>query len=264
VRSQINFLLMDARSVLLRWLTDRARHGWLFEEMLKKEGLPREFALLTPILSSMSTKAPSSVGGMGWWALEKPCGAGEAVPMVQNAHFDDRMDVELSTKCFAARLKRIKADLRQDGWLMPTAAYVSTVKTVSETAENWNSKSFWDLPLPETAESTVVRWVALAVIDGDRAFYGIRPDHAPALTYDQVTGLLLAKNLSVAQVAKFTGTSPKTLLELNPRIKPSKGELPALLDGKRVRHNLAVPKGKGASLVTELTKGGYLLEVKGK
>lgn len=264
VQDQVNFLLLDARSVLMNWLNDKARHGWLFEEILKKERLPFDFVLLAPIMSSLSTKAPSVVAGAGWWALEKACGAADGAAMDQNAFLDDRLDLELSTRCFVSRLKRIKADLGQEGWLMSVAAYVTSTGIVAETAENWKCGRFWDIPLPAAAESLVTRWVALAMIDGDKAFYGVQTPSPAPLSYDRVTGLILAKDLTVAQIAKLTGSSPKTILELNPRIRPGKGALPALVEGKRTPHHLSVPKGKGASLVDGLVKTGYLMEKRAK
>jgi hypothetical protein len=262
VRSQLNFLLLDARSVLTTWLIEKSRYAWLFEEVFGKEGIPKDFILLAPILSGLSVRSSSRLAGAGWWALEKPCHASEGVAMSKDSWHDDRLDLERSTRCFASRLKAIRKELGVESWITTAAAYVTSAKTVAKLGTQWNTLKYWDLPLPENAELLIVRWIALGVIDANKHTLGIDIAEAPPLTYDQVTGLILAKDLPVSVIARMTDSPPRQIIQLNPKLKASPGQFPAKAGGKRVSHSLAAPKGKGWALVNKLRKNGYLLEKK--
>ncbi|MFC1836824.1 hypothetical protein ACFL2Q_19220, partial [Thermodesulfobacteriota bacterium] len=183
-------------------------------------------------------------------------------PFPVDSWHDDRLDLERSTACFASRIKRIKNNSGSGSWLMAAAAYVSSPKTVQERTRRWNTKQFWDLPLPEPAETLVARWIALAVINSNRKLYGISVKESPPLAFDSVTGLVLAKDVSIAEIARMTGVNPRKILDLNPRIKTSKGIIPATSKGKSIVHSLSAPTGKGNLLVQELRKKGYLADRK--
>ncbi|MBI5572852.1 MAG: hypothetical protein HY914_23110 [Desulfomonile tiedjei] len=254
----MNFLLMDARGVLTEWLSEKARYAWIFEELFAKEGLPKDLVLLAPVIASLNASPSPRGASAGWWALTSPCTAAEGVDMTQDSWHDDRLDLELSTRCFATRLKNIRKELGDQGWLMSVTAYVTSVKTVQDLRARWGTSVFWDLPLPDLAEDIVARWIALALIDANRQEYGLRFTPPPPLTFDQVSGLLLAKDLPVGEIAKFTGTPPREILGLNPKIKVSQPIFPARVGGKPFPHAVAAPKGKGQALVDNLTKQGYL------
>ncbi len=256
---QINFLLLDARSVLTDWLSEKSRYAWMFDEILRKEGVPDEFVLFAPVLSALSLKASSRSAMAGWWALEKPCAASDGVEMLEDSWHDDRMDFELSTRCFAARLKDARKELGGVGWLTTAAAYITSTKTVQELRQRWNTDHYWDLPLPQNAEDFVVRWIALWIINGHRDIYGLKFKDPPPFTFDQVTGLVLSKDLTVAEIAHMTGVPSREILELNPRIKATSPTLPATARGKTLSHTIAAPKGKGWVLVDKLKKGGYVV-----
>lgn len=258
IQYEVNFLLLDARSVLTSWLMNINRYAWIFREIFAKQGIPQEFALLAPVVSGLDPLSTNRIPGAGWWALQKKCGPGEGVLMSVDDWHDDRLDLDLSTRCFAARLKEIRKELPTKSWITAAAAYVTTPKEFEERAKQWNSDVFWDLPLPETAESLIPRWIALGIIDAGRTTFGIRVEEAKPLAFDQVSGLVLARDLTVAEIAKMTGTSPLRILRLNPKIIPSKGIFPATEKRKRIMHTLAVPRGKGGALVQELKKARYL------
>jgi hypothetical protein len=180
--------------------------------------------------------------------------------MEQDAWHDDRLDLELSTRCFASRLKDARKELGGASWLMTAAAYVTSTKTIQDLRKRWNTDQYWDLPLPENAEDLIVRWIALCIINGHREVYGLKFKDVAPFTFDQVTGLILSKDLTVAEIAHMTGAPPREILELNPRIKAAMPVLPAKAHGKSVSHTIAAPKGKGWVLVDKLKKGGYVAE----
>jgi hypothetical protein len=178
--------------------------------------------------------------------------------MSEDSWHDDRLDLELSTRCFASRLKGIRKELGDESWLMAAAAYVTSAKTIQELRGRWDTRSYWDLPLPDAAEDLILRWIALGIISAHKEAFGLKLKSAPPLTFDQVTGLSLAKDLSVAEISRILGVSPHEIMEINPKLKPAAGMFPATEKGKSQTHVIAVPKGKGWSVVNKLKEGGYL------
>jgi len=260
VEAQLNLLLMDARSVLTSWLSERGRHLWIFEEVFQKEGIPKDFSLLSPVIAGLTSRSSGRAAGAGWWVLEKPCTAAEGVEMAADAWHDDRLDIDLATRCFAVRIKAVKQELKTGSWLMAAAAYLTSVKQVQDLCNKWNTSTYWDLPFPETAEVLIPRWMAFSIIAADPEAFGLSFKGQTPLSYDHVSGLVLSKDLPVAEIAAMTGEPPREIMRLNPKIKPAQPKLPAMVDGKRVAHTLALPKGKGNVLVDKLSAGGYLAE----
>lgn len=257
ILSQINFLLLDARSVLTLWLTEKQRRAWIYEEVFAKQRIPKDFALFAPVVGRLAA-SPTRGQGVGMWSLVKPCDSSSGVEMASDKWHDDRMDVELATQCFARGIKSIRKDLNTESWLLTAAAYATSAKTVQDLTKKWRTTSYWDLPLPEDAEKIVVRWIALGIISSHPEEYGLRFRPPAPYTYDLVSGLLLVKDLPVAEIARMTGVPARVILELNPKIKPSVGLFPAKVKGKAHAHTVATPKGKGNLLVERLRKGGYL------
>lgn len=263
ILSQINFLLLDARSVLSLWLTDDLQYAWIFQEIFQKEGLPKEFVLLAPILSRM--KRPEDKGRRGGiWALETPCGGESGVAMSTSDSHDDRMDVDLSTKCFSAQIKQLRKELSDSGWLMTVAAYMSSKKTVEDLRRVWNAQSFWDVPFTESPDVLVPRWIALWLIYSYPSTYDLDLKPPQPITFDQVKGVVLAKDLPIAEVARILGVPPRIVLLLNPKIKPSSGIFSARENGKQAVHTITAPRGKGQLLVKALKEKGYLAAKPGK
>jgi hypothetical protein len=258
----INYLLLDARGALTDWLADRGRYSWIFEEIFAKEGVPKEFALLSPMLSGLSSRPEFKGAGAGWWFLAKPCGADEGVAMAEDGWHDDRLDLELSTRCFAKRIKRLHKDLGERSWLMTAAAYLTSEKTIQSYSQKWNTDQFWDLPLPDVAEELIVRWMAFAIINGRRESYDIQFQDQRPFTYDQITGVTLKKDLSVADLARLLDTPPREALELNPKLKGPAAVFPAADHGQAIAHSIAAPKDKGNQLLNALRKEGYVADGK--
>jgi membrane-bound lytic murein transglycosylase D len=258
ILAQINFLLLDARSVLTEWLIEKGRYSWLFQEILAKESIPPEFALLAPILSRSSLKSAYRSSGAGWWALDKPCSNSDGLDMTEDSWHDDRMDLELSTRCFAVRMKKTRADLGSAGWITAAAAYVTSVKTIDDARQRWKTDQYWDMPLPDLAEDLIVRWIALGIINSHRDFFGLRFKDAVPFTFDQVNNVVLVKDLPVAEMARLTTVSPRVIMELNPKIRASSPVFPATVNGKSAVHSISAPKGKGELLVHGLLKEGYV------
>jgi membrane-bound lytic murein transglycosylase D len=258
IASQVNFLLLDARSVLADWLTEKNRYSWIIEELFRKDGVPLEFVFFAPVLSAVPRNS-SRAAGAGVWFLETGCSSDEGMEMSDDSWRDDRMDLELSSRCFASRIKALRRELTGGSWLLAAAAYVTSLKTVQDAQLKWNSNSYWDIPLPQSAEQLVCRWIAFALISAHKAAYGLTfKPHSPII-FDQVTGIVLSKDLSVGEIARMTGDPPREILRINPKIKPSEPIFPHKVKGKPFAHTILVPKGKGVLLLDKLRNTGYLV-----
>lgn len=260
ILSQVNFLLLDARSVLGEWLAERSRYAWIFEEVFQREGIPREFAYLAPVLSGLTRNASRSPGA-GVWVLENSCSSAEGVEMSEDNWHDDRMDLELSTRCFASRIKTLRKDITGGSWLLAAAAYVTSQKVIQDLQQRWDTNSYWDIPLPGSAEQLIVRWIAFSIISSNKEAYGLRFEVQEPFIFDQITGIVLTKDLQIAEIARMTGVSPREILSINPKIKISVPMFPAGVGGKPLTHAIAAPKGQGRLLLDKLGKAGYVVPV---
>lgn len=258
IEFQINFLLFDARSVLAEWLNEKRRYSWIFDEAFSKQGIPKDFTWLSPVLSGISRSSNSRLSPAGSWALDRPCSSAEGVEMHDDTWRDDRLDINLATLCFSYRIKNLKQDLGA-GWLMSSVAYVLSAKTAKDLIEKWNSSSVWDIPLPDNIEDMFSRWAAFKIIGTHRSVYGLKISDPAPVTYDNLTSIQLAKDLPVAEIAKFVNVSPRLILELNPKIKLNSGIFPAKPNGRLENHSIAVPSSSGRVLLQKLQESGYLL-----
>ncbi len=253
--SQVNFLLYDARSVLTEWLLEKTRSNWILRETFSKNGVPEDFIWLAPVMAGAARS--SKPQGVGAWLLDKPCSAIEGVEMRDNSFMDDRLDIQLSTKCFAHRISSLHNDYNFN-WFMATVAYLLSPKTTTEIIDKYGTSNPWDIPLPKNIEDMLDRWIALKIIYTNRQYYGLEfKDPAPFI-FDQLSDVRLSKDLPVAEIAKILSVSPRLILEINPKIKTTPGIFPAKADGKQLTHTIAAPSGKGVLLLKKLEELGYV------
>jgi hypothetical protein len=204
---QINFLLLDARGVLTDWLSEKSRYAWIFDEVLRKEGVPDEFVLFAPVLSALTLKASSRSTVVGWWALEKPCVASDGVEMQEDSWHDDRMDLDLSTRCFAARLKAARKELGGASWRGGCGSAL-LLENHPRSATALEHGSMWG-HTPENAEEDLVVGsgspCGLSIPTGKSV---ISVQDAPPFTFDQVLVDSQHKDLSVGEINSH-GESPE-------------------------------------------------------
>ncbi|MFH0957126.1 MAG: hypothetical protein V1897_00325 [Pseudomonadota bacterium] len=257
IEFQINFLLLDARSVLAEWMNEKRKYSWILEEILTKEGVPKDFAWLSPVMTGVNRTSNSRTPPVGIWSLNKPCDLSEGLEMHDDAWRDDRLDIFLATKCFASRIKALKGELG-NSWLAASVANVLSVQDVKDLTQRWESASVWDIPLPDQLEDMISRWAAFKIIGTHRSVFGLRFPDPPPLTYDNLTAIELTKDLAVKDIGKFLNVPAKLILELNPKIKISSGVFPAKMNGKTLTHSIAVPSGVGKVFLRKLQEAGYV------
>lgn len=258
---QINFLLLDARSVLTDWLQRLPRYSWIFSEIFKDEGTPEEFIFLAPVITGLDPRRSPPDDGVGIWNIKGLCSKKkDGVELTKSKWHDDRQDLELSTRCFASRIRDLKSTL--GSWQLAAAAYISSESAIKDLMESWKAESIWDVPLPDETEELLCRWIALAIITGRSEEFGLKYKPFEPLSYDEVSGLKLKKDLPVSEISLALGVSPLYVMDLNPKIKVAEGKLPAKNRRGIIEHKLATPKGRGWKLVKYLKRNGYLAKKK--
>ncbi len=261
IEFQINFLLLDARSVVTDWLQRLPRYSWIFSEVFKGEKTPEEFIYLAPIITGLDPRRSPPDDGVGIWNLKGLCSKKkDGVELTKSKWHDDRQDLELSTRCFASRIKALKSTL--GSWQLAAAAYISSESDIKDLMKNWKAESIWDVPLPDETEELLCRWIALVIISGRSEEFGLKYKPFEPLSYDEVSGLKLKKDLPVSEISLALGVSPLYVMDLNPKIKVAEGKLPAKNKRGIIEHKLATPKGRGWKLVKYLKRNGYLAKKK--
>ena len=112
--------------------------------------------------------------------------------------------------------------------------------------------------MPPYSDAAIPRLVALKLIDTHKEYYAVAVPPIHALSYDYLHQLKLSKDLPLHVVAKWCGTNPRAIWELNPGVDPSTGLLPKADKRRPSGYPLRVPKGMGKKVRDRLVKEGYL------
>ena len=260
VVDQINFLLMDRRAGLMQLFDRMAAFGPMMRRILRHEKVSSDLIYVAALLSNFLPNATTRSGGVGWWALGS---AGQtrnssAAQWVMTNDWDDRRDPVLSTRIASTIIQGLRTRNRNDDWLLAVAALVDGADAIRKITKKSPGFSYWDMVMPPYSDVLIPRLVALKIIDTHRDFYGVNVPARPALSYDFLDRLKLKKDLPLYVVAKWCGTNPRAIWELNPGVDPSSGVLPKADKRSPSGFPLRVPKGKGAKVRQMLTSEGYL------
>ncbi len=273
---QLNYLLLDRRSLVLLWL-HRAHHRRpVILPILKKHKVPLEFIYLAAIESSYDSRSLSSAGAYGYWQFMKATAKHGPSndkqydwSMEMNRWKDERADLTASTRAAARylawlnRVKKVSVSGKQHrsgfhDWFLTAAAYNAGPARVGQRMRDFGTGNYWDLPLPVETEKYVPRWIALGLIGRYRKFYGVNIAPAEEISFDRVGNVRLRKNLTFAALAKLLGSTPREVGNLNTEIAPEKAVFPAKHRGRWISHTIYVPKGKGKTLISKLKARGYV------
>jgi len=260
VLEQVNYLLMDRRAGMMEWFDRMATVGPTIQAGLQEEGVPSDFIYLVALLSDFLPNSRTRAGGVGWWALAsgKDKKGQSAQQWLVTNDWDDRRDPVLSTKIACGILQGAKRKSGNNDWLLAAAAFIDGVDKIEAIVQKAPGFSYWDMVMPSNSEVIVPRLVALKLIDTYRNYYGVDVSRLPALPYDSLDRVKLAKDLPLHVVAKWCKLSPRSLWELNPGVDPSTGVLAKAEVRSPSGFPLRVPKGMGNKVRQLLLNEGYL------
>ncbi|MCA1961767.1 MAG: lytic transglycosylase domain-containing protein [Desulfomonile sp.] len=266
---QIEHLLGEMRDTTRIWLKRKDRYASVIEAILKKEGVPAELALLPALESGYNGAIVSPALARGWWQFLKTTATGSMsrdpalnwTLRVENWR-DERSDLVLSTHSAARYLNWMRTRIADGSspvsWLTVAAAYNAGLSEIVHRTGAYGTTSYWDMKLPLETENYVPRWIAFALIDAHREFYGVGNSGNSTISFDTLGGLHLSRDVPLSLLAALTASSVRLIRELNPGLNKSETSLRAIVDSRAVTHTIHVPKRCGDKVVNALREGGYL------
>lgn len=223
------------------WLDRVDAADSLVTAVLDEADLPHELIYLAMIESGLNPRAVSSASAVGPWQFMS--GTAKTHGLRSSWWFDERRDLELSTRAAAQYLSRLYDQF--EDWALVLAAYNSGENRVEMRIKQHGHDNFWNLRLPSQTIDYVPKFIAAVRIAQDRQKYGFvfndpEPLRYESLTVDDATDLGL--------IARCAGVETKQVAELNPALL--RGASPAGVKNYPVH----VPVGTAAAARRKLAK----------
>ena len=232
VRKWENYFTGRGRRNFQFWLDRTAAADSLVTSILEENGLPTELIYLAMIESGMSPRAVSSMSAVGPWQFMP--GTAKDYDLRRNWWFDERRDIEMSTRAAARYIKYLHG--RFGDWALVLAAYNSGGGRVAQKIRQHGHDNFWKMRLPSQTTDYVPKFIAAARIGQDPEKYGFQVRDITPLGYD-VVPVDDATDLDL--IAKCAGVRSEEVRRLNPALL--RGASPPDMKGYPVR----VPQGTG-------------------
>ncbi|MCK9997254.1 MAG: LysM peptidoglycan-binding domain-containing protein, partial [Candidatus Krumholzibacteria bacterium] len=233
VRKWENYFTGRGRRNFQFWLDRTAGVDSLVTSILAENGLPTELIYLAMIESGMNFRAVSSVSAVGPWQFM--AGTAKDYGLRRNWWFDERRDIEMSTRAAARYIKYLHD--RFGDWALVLAAYNSGAGRVARKISQHGHDNFWKMRLPTQTTDYVPKFIAAARIGQDPEKYGFQVRDITSLGYD-VLPVDDATDLEL--IARCAGVRSEEVRQLNPALL--RGASPPDMKGYPVR----VPKGTGS------------------
>jgi len=250
----------NLRGFYSRALSRSGRYVPRMSSILQKNGVPQELAYLPLIESGFSVHAVSRAGAVGPWQLVR--GTGRRYGLRIDRYVDERRDPVKSTQAAAQYLKDLH-DMFGD-WHLSLAAYNTGEMNIVRILERRRIASFWEMSergyLHQETSNFVPEFLAALQIAAAPEAYGFEAPTDTTPNYDVVT---VHRSLPLSTIAKLSGTSTKSLKELNPALRrgvvPPHGYAVRVPKGSKdqVEFALANFKGRSASVAVARTRKAH-------
>lgn len=188
----------------------------LFEETLKKNGLPEELKYLSIVESGLDPKAVSPAYAVGLWQFVYS--TGRQYGLKSDLLVDDRMDPIASTQAACDYLKYLH-NMFND-WPLALAAYNCGPGNVRKAIRRSGyQRDFWEVYrwLPRETRSYVPQFIAITYVMNyaeDHGFFNPEEKHFPK--YREIE---FSQNLSLSKFSELLLVDLEELERLNPQIK---------------------------------------------
>lgn len=235
VEMNINYLIGKGRHHMERWMERASIYFPIMKKIFAEEKVPEELIYLSMIESGLNPRARSWAKAVGIWQFIK--GTGKLYGLDGNWWYDERRDVEKSSRAAAQHLRDLYAEF--DDWHLALAAYNSGAGNVKRAIRKSGTRVFWFMRkhLPRETRNYVPQYIAAAVVALNHEKYGFTyiPSSAPAYEVVSVNECIDLKIL-----ADCAETTLDTLIDINPELI-QKCTPPGYKDYK-----LKIPFGKSA------------------
>ena len=217
----------------------------IFEEHLKKKGIPDALKYLSVTESALNPTAISSAKAVGLWQFMKATGREYGLRIDQAV--DERCDPHLSTVAAAEYLHRQYK--RFGDWALAIAAYNSGPGNVSKAIRRGRSKNFWKIKkyLPRETRSYVPGYIAAAYILQHYEKHGLIPQY-PSIDLQLTEAVKVYSFLNFQTISAMTGLPVGVIKELNPSYLQN--YIPATQKG----YHLILPKRVMADFKSQIAR----------
>jgi len=217
VQKYIRYYTETQRKWFTVWLQRSTRYVPLMEEIFAEEGLPRDLVYLAMIESGFNPRAYSWAHAVGPWQFISS--TGKLMGLKQNWWYDERRDIEKSTRAAARFLKDLYN--RFDDWYLALAAYNAGPGKMSRAIKKYNTRDFWKICkgryLARETKAYVPKMLAVVQIAKQPAKYGFAGiEWQQPLTWDVVN---LPTSTDIEVVARLCEVDEETIKKLNPELK---------------------------------------------
>lgn len=194
----------------------------MFEEELRKAGLPEELKYLAVVESALDPRARSRSGAGGLWQFMP--GTGKVFGLRQNKVIDERAEPLKATK---AAIRFLKEEYERFGdWALVLAAYNGGPGRVRRAIRKSGKRDYWSLRkyLPRETRNYVPAFVAATYLYKYGKLHGLE---ARKFSFDEMHPVTIScpLGINITEIAQVTSLPMNLVKQLNPHIR--KDFLPA-------------------------------------
>lgn len=235
VEKNISFFQTKGRERMETYLKRASVYFPVMFPIMQEEGVPKELIYLTMVESGVNPDAKSRAKAIGMWQFIR--GTGRLYGLKGNFWFDERKNIEKSTRAAAQHFKDLYRDL--GSWHLALAAYNSGIGRVKRAIRRAKgSHDFWTIRryLPKETRNYVPAFIAATIIANNPEEFGFEVDNFNSkYSYDEaeITG-----TFDLDYLASLADTTAEFLQFLNPEL--IKQRTPPGIES----YTLKIPKGK--------------------
>lgn len=237
----VNYFSGRAHRNFQIWLDRVDAADSLVTAILEENDLPHELIYLAMIESGMNPRAVSSASAVGPWQFM--AGTAKTHGLRRSWWFDERRDLEMSTRAAAKYLSRLYDQF--EDWALVLAAYNSGENRVEMRIRQHGHDNFWNLRLPSQTTDYVPKFIAAVRIAQDRQQYGFVYNDPEPLRYET---LQVDDATDLGLIARCAGVKTEEVAGLNPALL--RGATPAGVKDYPVR----IPVGTAQTARRKLAK----------
>ena len=217
VHAFVNYFAVKDRSYTQEMINRQNRYFPIFEQSLKKHGLPNELKYLSIIESGLNPQAISRARAVGLWQFMSA--TGRSFKLHQDWYIDERMDPEKSTEAACKYLKQLY-NMFGD-WGLALAAYNSGPGNVRKAIRKSGYKrTFWKIYryLPRETRAYLPQFVAIVYVMNHSEQLGF--DTFSQIQYELVYDTILVNHYThLNTLASQLNVCAEELSKLNPAIR---------------------------------------------
>lgn len=244
VRYYLNMYTKRYPNTFQNYLDRSNKYIYLVKDILRREGLPAQLAILPFAESGYETDAYSPVGAGGMWQFMPS--TGNIYGLDINYWIDERRDFEKATIAAAKHLKYLYENLGD--WYLAIAAYNAGFYKVYSGVKKYKTTDFFELAkkrhLKVETKDYVPKFIALSIIYYNYLEYGFEPPSTSPLLYEKIN---LKQPVNLYVIADMINTDIDTLKELNPDLKKP-------ITPPNDEYSLKVPYGTKSFLSEKIAK----------